>query len=297
MYNILGILVLIIWATSAPLLKQIIISSNNNFFMVVISYNILASIISLIISYFKKEHLDLKKINNNKKLLSIILLNGFYDVFVAIAIALSTIVQYAIIANYIWPIILLILISVKLKERISIKTLSSTIIGFISILIIILPDTSSFEINNFFGIICGIIAATFWATYSVLLEDQHKKISFLIQGLAQAVSGIVILVITLALGQFNFKDISFIGSYSLIIIYSILNMTFAYVLWITVIVKHPNIAKFTGTIYILPILSLIFSTIWFGDSFTYKLLIAGPVLIIGLFISQTNPNKLDLRRK
>ncbi len=280
MYNLLGILVLLIWATSAPLLKQIIQNSNNNFIMVVLSYNIIASVISLLISFCKKEYIEFKEIKEKRKLVRTILLNGFYDVFVALAITFSAIVQYAIIANYLWPIILLILISLKTNKSLSKKIIISAIIGFISIIIIIIPTDLSSNGNNIIGILFGLLAAVSWAFYSSSLSINHSKISFFIQGIAQGISGFMVLLIALIFKLWSFSDVSNFSSYFLILIYSTLNMTLAYVLWITVILKHKNIIKFTGMIYLLPIMSLILTSIWFRESFTPKWLISDPLIIL-----------------
>lgn len=140
MYNYLGFFVLLIWSTSAPLLKQIIINSNGNYLMVVFSYNVIASILSFILSFITKERFYFTKDVFNKKFLILILLNGFYDVFVALAITFSLVVQYAIIANYLWPILLLFLISFRDTKKVSLKALVCGLLGFISLINIIIPE-------------------------------------------------------------------------------------------------------------------------------------------------------------
>jgi drug/metabolite transporter (DMT)-like permease len=269
------------------LIKQILQYSNENFLTVVVAYNLLAAIIAIAISVAKGEYKNIYHIENKKKLSILIFLNGFYDVLLVSAIAFTTVVQFAVIANYLWPILLVLFIGIK-TGHISINPIIGAAIGFGAVFIVLIPDKqiNISNSNDYIGIGFGILAAVFWALYSTFLEKQHERIAITIQGLSQLVSALAALILAIFLMQFNVLDILNFKAFVLIFLYATINMSFAYVLWITVVVRHSELHKFASMFYVLPLLSILISTIWFENTTGDNIWFATALIIFGIFVSR-----------
>ena len=139
-YDVLGIVVIIIWSTSGPMIKQMVLNSNGNFLMVVVTYNFIASLISLSISFIRREYRNLPAVSRKAKLLGLAQLNGFYDVAGALAVTFSAAVQYAIIANYMWPILLVVLLAILKQQGMSKRAFIGCILGFSALVVMVIPS-------------------------------------------------------------------------------------------------------------------------------------------------------------
>lgn len=293
-FNLLGLTVLVIWSSSATMLKQTIINSNGNFLTVVFAYNIVAAAISLLIALIKGEFRIMGTLGETKKVFSLIVLNGFYDVLIAVAVTLSTVVSYAVIANYMWPILLLLFLSIK-QRRFSRRSIISGCLGFAAIAIILFPENLSRFSGNFPGIALALGAAVLWALYSSSLEPRHSRISFVIQGCAQAVSGVTVFLLALFTGNFSLMDISAPSALLPILFFALINMNLAYVMWIFVMVRHPQVQKLTSLVYLSAFLSIGISVIWFKEFFNGRIWLAAPLLLLGVIISQRRDRSASLR--
>jgi len=282
-YDFLGCIVILIWSTCAAFVREMVNQCNGNYLTVVVCYNLIAAFVILSLSLMLKEYRGLKDIKDLKRFILLVHLNGFYDVAVALAVVFVVVIQYAILANYLWPILLVVFLSIFRCQKLNINSLIGCLLGFFAIFFLFGMDLFSSGVN-ILGITFGIVAALLWSLYSAMLNDEYSKISITIQGLAQLISGLWVLIISLILGKFNIQDF-FVG-WIWVLVYAVINMAIAYILWIHVVIKHADMQKFSSMLYILPILSLIISTIWFGGVFDWKIYFCSIIVLFGIWISR-----------
>lgn len=286
MYDLLGLLVVLIWACCGTLLKQTIAFSSGEFMTVIVAYNFMASLFLLPFVLRKKTRLKITAVSQPVRFTGLILLNGFYDVAVGVAIALCFPVQYAIIANYLWPILIVVFLGVFTK-KLSPQALLGSILGFIAIIVLFMPGGAS-KAPSVIGILFGVAAGVLWGLYSALmsLNKQYEPLSIPIQFFAQLVSGCVMLIITLSTDRFHIGSIANAPAIICLILYSIFTMDLAYILWIYVVTRHANMQKFASTTYLIPILSVTIASIYFKSGLDWKIWIALTFILLGIFVSR-----------
>jgi drug/metabolite transporter (DMT)-like permease len=179
--------IIIIWASASPFVKQMLICSNGDWAAVATMYNAIAFFILCFIGLAKGE---IKIKINKAKFFKLAFLNGFYDIFVLLAIYFCSTIQYAILANYLWPILLVIFLAKSRGEELSKSAFIGCVMGFLGVAVILTPAIRNIMAEDIIGILFGIIAAFLWAGYSSLLEKEHEKVRFTLQGVAQGISSI-----------------------------------------------------------------------------------------------------------
>jgi len=286
MYDLLGILVILIWSFAILFLKQMMAYANGNYVILVVAYNFVAAIIALFISYYIGELKQVLLVNNRKKLVVLIFLNGLYDVFIAAGVFYCVVVQYAVIGNYLWPALTVLFLAKFKKQTLSRNAVLGCIICFTAVLVTSVQPHASSLSQNSVGISLSVIAAILWSSYSALLDKEHANIPIALQGIAHVVSFIVASMWALATGYFKFSDIANTNVLVLIIVYSSIIMVLGYALWIRVVVRHAKPQIFLSTVYALPILSILWTTLWFGEAYNPRIWIATLLLVVGISISR-----------
>lgn len=295
-YTLLGLLVILIWATSSTMVKQMVIFSNNNYLTDIVVYNALAFLVLLPIVIKRGEFRAFKDKAVLKAMIPAVLCNGFYDLFVTCAEGMSCRIQYAQIGNYMWPMLIVLLLGLKKKSP-SKPGIYSTLVGFIAILVLFIPEIlkgDGMNTKDIWALLLGVVAAFLWAFYSVSLST-HEELNpyvYLIPALGQGVSSVVMFVFATACGGFNLADIANTPALTCIVIYAVIGMSLSYVLWAFVMTKHPALENFSVLSYLTPVLSLLIATFYFKGTFNLQILVAGIIIVFAIYISKLGKNKL-----
>jgi len=294
-YTILGLIVILIWATSATLVKQMVIFSNNNYLTDIVVYNALAFLVLLPIVIKRGEFKAFKNKMVLRAMIPAVLCNGFYDLFVTSAEGMSVRIQYAQIGNYMWPMLIVLLLGIK-KKNPSKAGIFSTLVGFIAILVLFIPEVvggGGMNNKDVWALLLGVVAAFLWAFYSVSLSTHEELNSFvyLVPALGQGVSSVVMFIFANACGKFHLADVANTPALTCIIIYAVIGMSLSYVLWAFVMTKHPALENFSVLSYLTPVLSLLIATLYFRGTFNIQILIAGILIIIAIYISKLGDKK------
>lgn len=296
-YTLLGLIVILIWATSATLVKQMVIFSNNNYLTDIVVYNTLAFLILLPIAIRRGEFKAFKDKTVVKAMIPAVLCNGFYDLFVTSAEGISVRVQYAQIGNYMWPMLIVLLLGIKRKKP-SKAGIFSTLVGFIAVLVLFVPEIvggDGMSSNDVWALLLGVVAAFMWAFYSVILST-HEELNpfvYLVPALGQGVSALIMFVFASACGMFQLSDVANASAITCIVFYSVIGISLSYVLWSYVMTKHPALESFSVLSYLTPILSLLISTLYFKGSFNIQILLAGILIVIAIYISKRDERKTN----
>lgn len=294
-YTLLGLFVILIWATSATMIKQMVIFSNDNYLTDIVVYNALAFLILLPLVIKRGEFKILKDKRVLKALVPAVLCNGFYDLFVTTASGMSVRIQYAQIGNYMWPMLIVLLLGIK-KKNPSKAGILSTLVGFMAVLVLFVPEViggGGMNSRDVWAILLGVVAAFLWANYSVILSthDELKSSVYLIPTLGQGVSSLVMFFFATSCGKFNLMDIANAPALTCIVIYAVIGMSLSYVLWAFVMTKHPALENFSVLSYLTPVLSLLIATLYFRGTFNIQILIAGILIVIAIYISKMKEEK------
>lgn len=294
-YTILGLVVILIWATSSTLVKQMVIFSNNNYLTDIVVYNTLAFLVLLPIVIKRGEFKAFKNKAVFRAMIPAVLCNGFYDLFVTSAEGMSVRIQYAQIGNYMWPMLIVLLLGIK-KKNPSKAGILSTLVGFIAILVLFIPEVvggGGMNNKDVWALLLGVVAAFLWAFYSVSLSTHEELNSFvyLVPALGQGVSSVVMFIFANACGKFHLADVANTPALTCIIIYAVIGMSLSYVLWAFVMTKHPALENFSVLSYLTPVLSLLIATLYFRGTFNIQILIAGILIIIAIYISKLGDKK------
>ena len=299
-YTLLGLLVILIWATSSTMIKQMVIFSNNNYLTDIVVYNALAFLVLLPTVIKRGEFKALKDKKVLKALIPAVLCNGFYDLFVTSAEGMSVRIQYAQIGNYMWPMLIVLLLGIK-KKKPSKAGIFSTIVGFLAVLVLFVPEvigSSGMNSKDVWALLLGVVAAILWANYSVILSTHEELNSsvYLLPTLGQGVSSLVMFVFATSCGKFNLTDIANTPALTCIVIYAIIGMSLSYVLWAFVMTKHPALENFSVLSYLTPVLSLLIATLYFRGTFNIQILVAGILIVIAIYISKLGDKKKQKRK-
>lgn len=285
-FDLLGIAVILIWSTCATFIKIILDRTGDEVFQVIFTYNLVAALVCLT-GYFLSGEVR-QRFRITKFLLALLLLNGFYDVLVTLAMFYSESPQYPVLANYLWPLLLTVFLSFKNKSHEKYAYIGA-IVGFTGIAILLMSSVESGISGNLIGLGLGFKAALFWALYSALLNEGHRQIALFIQGAAQLISAVVAFGLIFVLSENPSWTVFQPVNFSLIAIFGIIHMSLAYVLWIKVVTGHADMRKFAPTTYLLPILSILWVSLIFQGTLTVWVLIALFMVLTGIWLSRRTP--------
>ncbi len=184
--------------------------------------------------------------------------------------------------NYIWPVILVLLSAVFLKEKLPLVRFLAILLSFSGLVIIATKGTFVMEgVSNIWGIVLILISALLWASYWIFnIKDQRKAAEKLAFNFAFGLLYILIYqFISTAPLQISLNGLA--GS----IYIGIFEMGLTFYLWMSALQYSTHTARISNLIYISPFISLIFITIFVGEQI-HPATIVGLSLIIGGIIWQ-----------
>jgi len=184
------------------------------------------------------------------------------------------------------PIQVLILATIFLKEKITIRKLFGIVIALIGVLIISIWGTkdATFEIGYITAAIAIFIAAFVGATYTIT----GKKLLTRYSGLSLTSYAILLGSISLLPLCFNGSLIPQVTNLSIngwfaIIFLGVFSTVIGYVIWYIALEKRST-NEVSVYLYAVPVLSTIISYFLLNDEITLHFIFGGFLVIIGLFI-------------
>lgn len=184
------------------------------------------------------------------------------------------------------------------KSRPNLKTVLGIAVGFFGVWLLINGQTTNSAANigsmQFFGAIAVMLAALSWATGSIYgLRSPVPKSSILTAGMQMFSGGMVLLVVSLIMGEWSTFSISQVSANSwfgliyLMIFGSLIGYT-AYS-WL---LKNAQPAMVATYAYVNPIVAIFLGWLIAGESFTGQMLI-GAGVIVGSVMLITSHDKND----
>jgi len=185
--------------------------------------------------------------------------------------------QEAVVLNYTWPMILVLLSAIFLKTRITWINIASLLISFSGTLIIATRgDIFSFEFSDPTGIVLALSSAFFWASYWLLnLKDTRGTEEKIFMNFLFGF--IYTLIYSVLTGNLVIPGTEAIAG---VIYIGLFEMGITFVIWLNALKLAANTAKISNLVYLSPFISLIIVSVAVKEEIMASTL-AGLLLIIG----------------
>ncbi|RJQ25471.1 DMT family transporter [Candidatus Parcubacteria bacterium] len=214
---------------------------------------------------------------------------GTYLYYVLLYKALSlTTASEGFILAYTWPILVLVLSFIILKEKATLKKILSLFISFVGILIIV-SQGNFFSINftNLQGDILALIGAFTFALFSVLGKKNNfdPVVSVFIYFLTALILIFPTTIIFSSLKVPSF-DILF-----WILLNGLLVNGVSYIFWFKAL-KHGDTHILSNLLYLTPFLSLIYISIFLEEEILFSSIVGLVVIVVGIIFQSIKINKI-----
>lgn len=265
--------------------------------LVLLFRSLFASIMFVILLFLRKQNIFAIKKQDFPRFLILGVLNIPLNQFLFfVSIKLTTAPNVAL-AYALSPIFILIIATIFLKEKVTIRKIFGIVIAFLGIGLILTEKGLSLKSEYFLGNILALVASISWALYSTYGKPLIREYgSIFTTAVAMFFGFILYLPISFALGDFN--DIEMVKSiHWLQIIYlAVMTSGLAYLLWYYALKRLPasNVGVFNN---LQPVFTTILSMIFFGQVLTGIYLIGGTMVIIGVILAQINHVDGEPRRE
>jgi len=211
---------------------------------------------------------------------------GFLNPFLYYVVLLKAysilLAQEAVVLNYVWPIMLVLLSIPILKQKIGWQSILAIIVSFSGTVIITFHGNfSGFTLSDPLGIVLALCSTIIWALFWLLnVKDKREEVSKLFLNFA---FGFLYILLFSAF----YSDI-FIKSWQGLLgacYVGFFEMGITYIIWLMALKFSTTTAKVTNLIYLSPFTSLIFIHFIVGEKILIST-ITGLVLIIAGIVWQ-----------
>ncbi|MDP2723473.1 MAG: DMT family transporter [Bacteroidales bacterium] len=192
--------------------------------------------------------------------------------------------QLAGTLNYAWPVILVLLSGIILKQKIRLVSYLALIISFIGLIIISTKGQFNFvNVDHPTGIVLAVGSAFVWAFYWILnMKDPREDTGKITLNLF---FGLVYLLIYLFVSG---KEILFPTGWTLAgcIYIGMFEMSLTFVIWLKALNTSENTAKVSNLIYLSPFIGLFFIRLMVGEPILISTIVGLAIIIAGILIQQ-----------
>lgn len=271
----------VFWSTVATAFK-IALSSIN--FLQLLFYSSFVAVIALFVIILLQGKLNLLKKLTTKDYFRYIL-TGFFNPFfyyVVLFKAYSILpAQIAQPLNFTWPIMLVLLSIIFLKQKISLKSIIAILVSFFGVVIISLQgNINSFKIANTFGVFLALGSSIIWATYWIInVKDKNDEAIKLF--LSFAFGFVFIFIANILFTKIIIPDFT---GLSAAIYVGLFEMGITFFLWMKALQISQSNDKICNLVYLAPFVSLIFIHFIIGETIYYTTFIGLTFIVAGILM-------------
>jgi drug/metabolite transporter (DMT)-like permease len=271
------------WSTVATAFK--IALRDLNYIELLLVANITSLIVFAVLIIFQKEFAALKKTSFSELGLSSLqgLLNPFvYYLLVFKAYSLLP-AQVAQPANFIWPVVLMLLSVPLLKQPMKITGILALLISFTGVLILSSQgDPGSFKIVEPIGVGLALLSSLIWALFWILsLRDPRSNLVKLFLG--SLFSSLYIFLLASVTG--NVLSI-FYKPIAAAIYVGVFELGITYTFWLKALQLSETTGKISNFVYLTPFISLIFIHSVLHEKVHYTSVIGLCLIVGGILVGQ-----------
>lgn len=257
----------------------------------------LISFIALLLLYLFRNKFNIKELTIRQHLKRSSLL-GFLNPFLYYVIlfhAYSMLpAQEAMALNYLWPVTLVLLSIVFLKQRIGLVSFLAILASFAgTVIIAIRGDFSAFSLSDPIGVSLAVGSSLVWAMYWIMnMKDQREALGKLVLNFAFGTIYITILMLftspALSFAWQGFTGAAYVGLFE---------MGFTFFFWLLALRYADTTARVSNLIFLSPFLSLIFIRITVGEIIMPSTFLGLILIISGVMIQHFMAGKMQKAKK
>jgi drug/metabolite transporter (DMT)-like permease len=192
--------------------------------------------------------------------------------------------------NYTWAITLSLLAVPLLKQKISFTALMGMLISYSGVILLIATAPKESNAIEGFGILLALISTIFWAYYWIV-NASFKGDPSALMFWSFTVSLPVLCVVCVA--REGWPELTFLNL-SLGAAVGLVEMGITFLLWQSAIRKTRNVGNISRLIFLSPFLSMIFISIFVGESISIWAIPSLLVIVVGLIIHQKSTSEYNV---
>lgn len=191
--------------------------------------------------------------------------------------------QIAGTLNYLWPLTLVVMSAIFLKQKIHPLSYVAILISFFGIIIISTRGSfTSFGDSSVIGVFLAVGSSLIWASYWIMnIKDKREETGKIMMNMF---FGVIYILAYLIIDK---QDIHFPTGYALLgcIYIGLFEMSITFVIWLLALKNSANTAKVSNLIFLSPFIALVFIRIYVEEPIHLATVI-GLVTIIGGILFQ-----------
>jgi len=278
-----AIISILLWSTVASAFK---ISLRYVNFLQLLFYSSIVSIFIFFLILLSQKKLSLLKTYSKKDYMHSLLL-GFLNPFLYYIVLFKA---YSLLQaqetqplNYTWPIMLVLLSALLLKQKITFKNIFAVFIGFIGVIVIITKgDFLSLKFSDPLGVFLAILSSFLWALFWIYnIKDERDVVAKLFLNFS---FGFIFVLIAILLFS-NIKIPSPQGMFGITYV-GLFEMGITFILWLKALELSKTTAKISNLLFLTPFLSLAFIHLVVGEKILFSTLIGLIFIVAGILLQQ-----------
>ncbi len=185
--------------------------------------------------------------------------------------------------NYFWPVVLLFLSAIVLKQKISWLSIVASLISFFGLVVIVTQGRlASLHFSNPLGVGLIMFSTFLFATYWILnMRDQRDVVSKVFLNFLFAF--VYIFIVQAFRGELQLPPTNgLLGS----IYVGIFEMGLTFVLWLKALEKSENTGRVSNLVFLSPFISLFFIGLFLGEPIKLATIIGLALIVAGILLSQ-----------
>ena len=191
------------------------------------------------------------------------------------------------------PVFILILASIFLNEKITLKEVLGSAIALCGVLVISLWGKQDviFDVRYISGLLAVLIAALMGAFYTVAgkkLLERYSAVSLTTYAMLLGSIGLLPFINDSLLEDVSSMSLT---TWIAIIFLGLFSTVVGYTIWYEVL-KIKTASKISNYLYAIPVLSTVISYLFLGEKITILFVFGGALVIIGLFIANSKEKNL-----
>ncbi|MBN2481359.1 MAG: DMT family transporter [Bacteroidales bacterium] len=277
-------LTVLFWSTVATAFK--IALREYYFIQLLLVANFISLLIFTCIILFRKKQLSGASFTLKYLLLSALqgLLNPFFYYLLLFKAYSLLPAQVAQPANFIWPVMLMLLSVPLLNQKVRISGILSLLISFTGVVILASQgNIRNYSIPEPFGIGLALFSSVIWALFWIInMRDKRDNVEKLF--LSFLFSMIFIFVTALCTDNLKFSvNISLFAS----VYVGVFEMGITFIFWLKALQLSASTDKVSNLVYLTPFLSLILIRFVLGEHLHVTSIIGLLMVVSGIIIQQT----------
>ena len=277
---LLALVTVVFWSTMSSAFKLTL--EHINYDQLLLWASLFGIITLLVINQLGKNPLKFRRITT-KDLLSSALM-GLFNPFLYYLVLFRAYelleAQVAGTLNYTWPVTLVIMSSIFLKQRINITSYIAIFISFTGIVIISTNGRfSDFGDSNILGILLAVGSSILWASYWILnLKDKREETGKILLNLIFGFLFILVYLIATGNALYFPQGKALLGSLYI----GLFEMSITFVIWLLALRNSEDTAKVSNLIFLSPFIALIFINLIVGETIRTSTIIGLVFIIVGI---------------